>query len=100
MSRDDDNTPPSAHRSGEWPAWAGLLHEQGGRIEKDVKALRTEFSKHTGDDRVIEERVNSLLKRQEQSDTETRQMGIGTKLAIIAAIASPLAVIAVESFKH
>jgi hypothetical protein len=99
MSRDDD-TPRENHHSGEWPLWAETLVQEVRGMRKDLKGMTTDFQMHVGDDKVLKDRVDGLLERQKQADADARQLSIGTKLSVIAAIASPLAVILFEVFKH
>jgi hypothetical protein len=96
MPSRDEPTPISHRHSGEWPEWAGLLLDQTNRIEKSVGRLTADFADHLGDDKVMREHVDQLREKQKRDDEDSRQMSIGTKLAILSAVISPFVVILFE----
>ncbi len=103
----EDTTPQGNRNSGEWPVWAAILEEQGRRVEKEVKGLRTEFNTHAntftthvGDDKLLAMKVANLEKRQADADSDKRELTVGTKLAIVSAIAGPFITVAALALKH
>lgn len=103
----EETTPPGSHRSGEWPVWASVLEEQGRRVEKELRGLRSEFNEHAqafvahvGEDKVLALKVANLEERQKAADEDKRQMSTGSKLAILSAFLSPAALILFQVFKH
>lgn len=79
----DDTTPPGSRHSGEWPEWAGLMLDRQDRIERKLDGLRTDFTGHVGDDKLMRAQLDDI--REDKKASLAWRMALGA-----AVIGSPI----------
>lgn len=95
-----DDTPAyhgRSHPSGEFP---DFIHGWLSRIERKIDDLHATHADNAGQLSRMDERVKAVERWQTDKDADRRQMSVGTVLAIIGAVASPIAVIFFELLRN
>lgn len=98
-----DGSPQQHHNRGSSDLWDyrfSQLESSTRRIESKVDGLVQKEGEGRGRHDLLEQRVEGLEKKETDRTTDARQMSLGLKVAVAAAIVSPLISIALVAFKH